>query len=226
MPTSLPSQSRQQENLDNEYVARSGWVAIPINFQAATSNFQDADISGATIADASHTFIDGMRVQVGSTGTLPVPLAIATTYFIVNAVPGVSYQLAATLGGTPISLTGVDAAATHTATEQPLDTPDSLQIVLTHEAANLNRTGFVLAASVINASGLATTPDVSIIITAPTVGLDGTVTHLAFIYNGSTASNDPGGVLDTVNPQAAPIGIIGGSSVEFSAAVEFAPLAA
>lgn len=57
-----------------------------------------------TINDAGHTFVNGSQVTFSSL-TGGTGFTVGTTYFVVGAVAGVSYQLAATSGGAAINFT-------------------------------------------------------------------------------------------------------------------------
>jgi hypothetical protein len=62
--------------------------------------------SGATISvpNGRHVPINGNTVQVVTTGTLPSPLAVNTTYYVVSAsASGRTFQLSATSGGAAIT---------------------------------------------------------------------------------------------------------------------------
>jgi len=114
----------------------AGWFQLFLQQNLAVINFADSDITGATIALAGHSLVNGQKVQFTTTGTLPTGLAAATNYFIVGAVAGTSVQVSATRGGGAITLTGVDAGATHTLTVQALeerDSEDTLEAVVVHE---------------------------------------------------------------------------------------------
>lgn len=67
-----------------------------------------AVVTWDTVAPAA-----GKTVVLSTTGALPTGLATATTYYVVNP-SGNTFQLAATLGGTPINTTGA-GSGTHTA---------------------------------------------------------------------------------------------------------------
>lgn len=60
--------------------------------------------SGSTLNATAHGLANGTAVVLSTTGALPAPLAVSTTYFIVNAAAN-TFQLAATLGGAAITLT-------------------------------------------------------------------------------------------------------------------------
>lgn len=54
------------------------------------------------ISASAHGFINGQPLTVGSTGTLPAPLVVGTTYWVVQASSN-SFKLAATQGGAAIT---------------------------------------------------------------------------------------------------------------------------
>lgn len=70
--------------------------------------------SPAVIAQAGHSVVNGRAVTLTTTGALPTGLAAGTTYYAVNVVAGVSYQLSATVGGAAINTSGTQSG-THTA---------------------------------------------------------------------------------------------------------------
>lgn len=65
--------------------------------------------SGSTIADATHTFTDGQLVNFVS-GTGFTGLTAGTNYFVRDVVAATSFALAATSGGTAISITASGSA--------------------------------------------------------------------------------------------------------------------
>ena len=65
--------------------------------------------SGSTIADATHTFIDGQLIQYVS-GTGFTGLTAGTNYFVRDVVAATSFAVAATLGGAAISITVAGSA--------------------------------------------------------------------------------------------------------------------
>jgi len=65
--------------------------------------------SGSTIADATHTFIEGQLIQYVS-GTGFTGLTAGTNYFVRDVVAATSFAVAATLGGAAISITVAGSA--------------------------------------------------------------------------------------------------------------------
>ncbi len=63
-------------------------------------------------ASAGHELLDDDPVVLtNSGGGLPAPFAITTTYYVINVVAGVSFQLAETLGGSAIDITTAGTGA-------------------------------------------------------------------------------------------------------------------
>lgn len=52
----------------------------------------------------SHGLVNGNQVKLVTSGTLPAPFVVGTTYYVVGALPN-TFQLAATLAGAPITYT-------------------------------------------------------------------------------------------------------------------------
>jgi hypothetical protein len=65
--------------------------------------------SPGIVSDAGHSYVNNTPV-VFTAGTLPTGLTVGTTYFVKNAVAGVSYELSATSGGASINTTGSPSA--------------------------------------------------------------------------------------------------------------------
>lgn len=91
-----------ENRLDKRFVGTSVapygvFVYAPITFTAAVSNVLTA---------TAHSLVDGYAVQVWSTGTLPAPLVVATTYYVVSAAAN-TLKLSATPGGAEIDITDV-----------------------------------------------------------------------------------------------------------------------
>lgn len=69
--------------------------------------------SPAVVTWTGHTLSNGTQVAFTTTGSLPTGLNTTTTYFVVNAVAGVSVQLSLTSGGPAINTSGTQSP-THT----------------------------------------------------------------------------------------------------------------
>ena len=63
---------------------------------------------------AAHGLVNGVAIQLATTGALPTGLSVGTTYYIVSATTN-TFQLAATRGGSAINTTGTQSGV-HTAT--------------------------------------------------------------------------------------------------------------
>ena len=90
-------------------------------------------LSGSTFTSNAHGLVNGVRVGLSSSGTIPSPLLPNIEYFVVSATTN-NYQLSATLGGSAISLSTV-GAGTITATEVIPGTADPLAVWARHEVA-------------------------------------------------------------------------------------------
>lgn len=64
---------------------------------------------------AQYKLANDVKVTLSSTGMLPDPFVVGTTYYVVNT-SGYTFSLAATLGGTAISTIGSSQSGVHTAT--------------------------------------------------------------------------------------------------------------
>lgn len=81
-------------------------------------------VGASTLTATGHNFVTGVRVRVSSGGgALPVPLQLATTYFV-RDVAGTDFKLTDTRGGAALTITG--GTGIHTITEQQPDNTDSL----------------------------------------------------------------------------------------------------
>lgn len=81
---------------------------------AETFDPPDVSILGSGLGIAAHAFVDGLPIQLTTTGVLPAPLALATTYFVL--VTDANYfQLEASVGGGAIVLTDIGSGV-HTVT--------------------------------------------------------------------------------------------------------------
>jgi len=68
-----------------------------------------------TFNAVAHTFLNGDRVQLTTTGTLPTGSALATDYWVINKAAN-TYQLSATYGGGALAISN-DGSGVHTATQ-------------------------------------------------------------------------------------------------------------
>lgn len=102
----------------------------------------DVATESDSIGIAAHAFVDELPVQLTTTGTLPAPLALATTYFII-VVDANFIQLEASVGGGAIDLTD-SGTGTHTITPVAL-APEILNAGWDDTADEINETahGFV-----------------------------------------------------------------------------------
>lgn len=57
----------------------------------------------------SHVLYDGLPIILSTTGSLPTGLTIGTTYYVVNSIAGVSFQLSTSVGGAAINTTGTQS---------------------------------------------------------------------------------------------------------------------
>lgn len=98
-----------------------GWSLVAFNFELTVASL--AVLSAAvtiTIASpgvvsyTSHPFANGQPVKLSTTGALPTGLDTITTYYVVAQSAG-TFELALTVGGTPIITTGTQSG-THTCT--------------------------------------------------------------------------------------------------------------
>lgn len=75
-----------------------------------TANVTTAVASPGVVGWTGHTLVGNQAVSFTTTGALPTGLTVGTTYYVVpgaTLIAGVSFEVAATLGGTPINFTGV-----------------------------------------------------------------------------------------------------------------------
>ena len=73
-------------------------------------------IAAPGVVTTSKVFVDGTALLLETTGSLPTGLTPGTVYYVVNT-SGVTFQLAATPGGTPITTTGTQSG-THTISQR------------------------------------------------------------------------------------------------------------
>ncbi|WLB43010.1 hypothetical protein QIH93_20910 [Bradyrhizobium ottawaense] len=104
-------------SVDGSFVNRNRIV----NPSGQIAQFTPSGSSAVTISIASpgvvtwtgHTFPNGARLALITTGALPTGLAVGTVYYVVNQAAN-TFQLSATLGGAPINTSGTQSG-THTA---------------------------------------------------------------------------------------------------------------
>ena len=77
------------------------------------------DILANTLYRQFHPYYEGLGVRAITTGTLPSPLALATTYYVVNPT-ATTFQLSLTPYGTPIDLTSTGSGY-HTFTSREVE---------------------------------------------------------------------------------------------------------
>ena len=93
----------------------SGGLLATINFTAQTqalTSISNANPAVFTVTSAKHLPENGSPIQLTTSGVLPAPLALTTTYWVVNA-SGSTYNVAATKGGAAIATTNA-GSGTHT----------------------------------------------------------------------------------------------------------------
>lgn len=89
-------------------------------------SFVDGDVTVGTdlIAEVSHGFNTGDKVQLTSSGTLPAGLSLATDYYVI-LVDADSFKLAASesdaYAGSPVDITAAAGGGTHTMTHFPTE---------------------------------------------------------------------------------------------------------
>lgn len=85
-----------------------GWINRTVTISIANP---------AVISDAGHAFKNDTEIVFFSTGNLPAALSggdIGATFFVKNAVAGVSYQVSTSVGGAAVSTLGNSQNGTHT----------------------------------------------------------------------------------------------------------------
>jgi len=110
----------------------------PINILRATKtslsvSSTDVDFTLNTFYKAYETLANGSAVTLTTTGTLPAPLALSTTYYVINSIDN-SFQLATIPTGFPIDLT-TGGIGTHTFTVTTSSWTETVDYVL-HEACS------------------------------------------------------------------------------------------
>lgn len=94
--------------------ARCDYVQVKIPFSDTFTVNDTTDI----VTTTSNTVMNGERVQLTTTGTLPAGLSLSTTYYVVEGslyYGNTSFKLSASLGGTAIDITDT-GTGTHTLT--------------------------------------------------------------------------------------------------------------
>lgn len=129
-----------------DYVSFSG--AISLSSQTFTVNGSSPYITVATTALANND-----PVTVSTTGSLPSPLAANTTYYV-RDVAGTSLNLAATLGGAAIVITG--GSGTHSIELNQVT--DSRTFTASSATDKLSFTGTLVDNSVLRVSSTGTLP--------------------------------------------------------------------
>lgn len=99
-----------------EFMEHIALVAKWIDSALEAKTFDPPDVASAgdSIGIAAHAFVAALPVQLTTTGTLPAPLALATTYYVL-VVDANFIQLEASVGGGVIDLTDA-GTGTHTIT--------------------------------------------------------------------------------------------------------------
>lgn len=98
-------------------------------FTGATTNQQvtAVDISTDTFTSTAHNLVDGCRVQFITSGALPVPLALNTTYFVISATAN-TFKVSAARGGTAIDITALGSGTLTVIEQAPDPKLDSLAV--------------------------------------------------------------------------------------------------
>jgi hypothetical protein len=84
--------------------------ASPLDFSIST--FSASPITGLLTALNGNSLLDGLAIQVKSTGMLPSGLAQNTTYFVLNPSGKAQFKLSTSIGGAPIVF-GDSGSGTH-----------------------------------------------------------------------------------------------------------------
>ena len=72
----------------------------------------------AVVTWAAHGLVSGASVQLSTTGALPTGISAGATYYIINPTTN-TFQLAASLGGNPITITGTQSGTPSAASVYP-----------------------------------------------------------------------------------------------------------
>ncbi len=94
-------------------------------------DFVDADVHvvNNTIGEVGHGFSDGDIIIFTTTGTLPVGLALATNFYVVNSAAD-TYKVSLTKRGSVVDITGALGGGIHTATLQPAVSINSVAVAV------------------------------------------------------------------------------------------------
>lgn len=102
-----------------EYAFRNFYSDTPV---VKTSIFTVTIAAPGVVTWTAHGLPNGTQVRFTTTGALPTGLAIATTYYVINAAAN-TFQLALTKGGAAITTSGTQSGV-HTATTTPTPTTE------------------------------------------------------------------------------------------------------
>ena len=115
-----------------------------------TVTFVDGDVTVASdiVTKVGHGFINGQKVRLTSTGTLPAGLSLYKDYYIVG-VSGNNFSFSLTLGGAAVDITGAAGGGTHTITHRKVAfvissalVTDTLTITVAGDTVVNGETGF------------------------------------------------------------------------------------
>lgn len=108
-------------NLDNAHAVAKRFADAFAAHEifAPTFSFVPGDVNTGTekITETAHGMVNDQQIKLTTTGTLPAPLVVGTTYFVVGVTAN-DFQLALTSGGAAINLTD-GGTGVHTLTAQP-----------------------------------------------------------------------------------------------------------
>lgn len=108
-----------KSELEANYSNSDSWCIALLNDVRSVYTFTANASTDVLTTSATHDYIAGTPVQLTTTGTLPAPLATATTYYVVSP-SGATLKLAATSGGSAIDITDA-GTGTHTITDLAID---------------------------------------------------------------------------------------------------------
>lgn len=167
---SSPSEQDHPYFLDG--ALRKKFQALSIDFTSAQTSVANDNVD---LSYDSYQFAQantGRAIQLTTTGTLPTPLALATTYYLIVTSPGV-FKFATTranaLAGTAIDITNV-GSGTHTITSSGAETTTEVWSELNYlegESVTLLAGGTKVTATVTNGQITLTTPVDEIIVGYP-----------------------------------------------------------
>lgn len=103
----------------NEYAFKVEYSDVPV---VRASTFTVTIAAPGVVTWTAHGLTNGAKVVLSTTGALPTGLAVATSYFVVNAAAN-TFNLSLTKGGAPITTSGTQSGV-HTVTTQPSPTID------------------------------------------------------------------------------------------------------